>query len=41
MRMRTNRGYAWGRRLVMAATLALAGALAWAGPAAAHYKYMW
>jgi hypothetical protein len=32
-----TRGYGWGRRLMLAATLALAGALALAGPASAGW----
>jgi hypothetical protein len=39
MRNRTTRGYGWGRRIFLAATLGLMSALMVAGPASA--KYIW
>jgi hypothetical protein len=43
MPKRTSRGYAWGRRILLAATLATLAALTSAGPASAAeaHKYMW
>ena len=39
MTVKTKRGYGWGRRIALAATLALSAALALAGPASAGW--MW